>query len=155
MISFIWAQTDSGVIGLKNKLPWRIKSELQNFKKITLNHKIIMGRKTWDGLKTVLPNRENIVVTRNVNYDVPESVKLINNISDIIKSFTASKEEIFVIGGANLFSSLKNVVNKLYVSYIKQEFPGDVYMIDIDFNKFSLIKEEEFPQFSFKIYKKK
>ncbi len=155
MISFIWAQSPNGVIGKNQKLPWTIKDEMQNFKATTLNHKIIMGRKTWDSIKRPLPNRENIVVSKNKNLVLPKSVTLINDINDIIVKYQNSSEEVFVIGGVFLFRSLLNYVDKLYVSLINKDYQGDIYINEIDYDKFKLIKTTKFSEFELKIYKKK
>ncbi len=154
MISFIWAQTNQGVIGNQQQLPWHIKAELNNFKKITLNHKIIMGRKTWNSINRPLPNRENIVISQNPNLKLPDNVVLINDINQLITKYQNSKEEVFVIGGAMIFGLLVNYVNKLYVSFIKENFIGDVYMIKINYDLFNLLSTEEYSDFTLKIYKK-
>ncbi len=155
MISFIWAQSHNGVIGKDQKLPWKIKEELVNFKRITLNHKIIMGRKTWDSIKKALPNRENIVISRNQNLKLPDSVILINNINEIINQYQNSEEEVFIIGGSYLFNAFLKYVTKLYVSFIKQNYQGNVYMTSINYDNFNLISNTKFDEFELKIYKKK
>ena len=99
-IHLIWAQDKNGSIGINGDLPWHIPQDLKNFKKITLNQVIVMGRKTWDSLKLKpLPKRRNIVLTSQHKI---QDVDVFNNVNELLKSLIDSKEkQIFIIGGAH------------------------------------------------------
>ena len=111
MLSIIVAKASNDVIGGDNKLLWHISNDLKRFKEITSNHTIIMGRKTFESLPKVLPNRHHIVITRDKNFKVDsEEVTIVNDISDIISKFKDSEEEIFVIGGGEIYKALMHIV---------------------------------------------
>ena len=100
MISIIVAISKNNVIGKDNKLLWNIPEDLKHFKEITLNSKIIMGRKTFESLPGILPKRQHIILTKNKNYKVnSKEVKIVYDFKTIISDFYDSDEEVFVIGG--------------------------------------------------------
>lgn len=140
MISFIWAEDKNHLIGNKGKLPWHLPDDLKFFKETTMNHTIIMGRKTFDSFPNgPLPNRENIVLTRNKSFVYP-NVEKINSIDEL--NFDENKE-YFILGGAEIFELFKDLVDKLYVTKIDSEFTGDTYMINLDWNNFKLVSKKE------------
>lgn len=135
MLSIIVAMSDNNVIGKDNKIIWNLPEDLKRFKEITTGHTIVMGRKTFESLGRVLPNRKHIVITRDETYSVDnENVEIVNDIETIDK-YINSEEEVFVIGGAIIYKQLINKVNKMYVTKIHEKFQGDAY--------FPLINEEE------------
>jgi len=113
----IWAQDKSGGIGFDNELPWHSSEDLQNFKTLTLNSTIVMGRKTWDSLKIKpLPKRRNIVLSsQKLN-----NVECYNSLDDLLN---ALKDEsyIYVIGGAQIYSIFYSIADELHISFINQE----------------------------------
>jgi dihydrofolate reductase len=135
MLSIIAAISDNNVIGKDNKLMWNLPEDLKRFKQLTTGHTIIMGRKTFESLGRVLPNRKHIVITRDENYKIDdENVEIINDIEKIDK-YINSEEENFVIGGAIIYKQLITKVNKMYITKVHQKFQGDAY--------FPIINEEE------------
>lgn len=143
MISFVWAEDENGVIGVNGHLPWKLPSDMKRFKDVTTNHPIVMGRKTFESFPNgPLPKRLNIVISKNVDYQVPESVVLINDKVDL-KKYVQSDEEIMVIGGRGIFQLFKDDVDRLYLTRIEHEFDGDTKMIDLDYRKFKLIEKKE------------
>jgi len=125
-IHIIWAQDNNGGIGKNNKLPWHISEDLINFKKITLNSTIIMGRKTWESLpKKPLPNRRNIVLSSK-NIDNVESYSSIDLcLNSLTKDGVA---DIFIIGGEMVYNSFYNYANILHITFIDEIVPGiDTY----------------------------
>lgn len=138
MLSIIVAISDNNVIGKENKLIWHLPEDLKRFKELTTGHTIIMGRKTFESLGRVLPNRKHIVLTRDINYYVDdENVEIVNDIEDLEK-YIDSEEENFVIGGAIIYSQLMPKVDKMYITKIHEKFEGDSY--------FPVINEEEWKE---------
>ena len=115
-IKLIWAQDLNGGIGFKNDLPWLSKEDLRNFKLITLNSTIVMGRKTWDSLKIKpLPKRRNIVLSSNPIENV-ECYKSIDNMINNLKNETS----VFVIGGAQIYKIFYPLADELHISFINK-----------------------------------
>ena len=141
IIKLIWAQDHLGGIGVNNKLPWRSKEDLQNFKSLTLNSTVIMGRKTWESLKIKpLPKRRNIVLSSN-NVGSVESYKSIKTLMENIKN----ENSIFVIGGAQIYNIFYPDANELHISFINKSNPN----IDTFFPiKISEIKKKFTKEFS-------
>lgn len=130
MLSLIVAIAENGVIGKDNALLWRIPTDLQFFKEKTMGKKIIMGRKTFQSLPGLLPGREHIVVTRNKSYQAPPGVTAHYEISEL-DYLINSEKEVFLIGGGQLYDQLIHKCNKLYITWVHQEFQGDtVFPVD-------------------------
>ena len=131
MISLIVAIAKNGAIGKNNDLLWHISDDLKRFKAITSGHTVVMGSKTYDSLPfKPLPKRENVVITRNKALKI-EGCTVVNSINDVVTRY-ANEEEIFVIGGANVYEQFLPFADKLYVTQIFQEFDGDVFFPTID-----------------------
>lgn len=127
MLSIIAAISDNNVIGKDNKLIWHLPEDLKRFKQLTTGHTIIMGRKTFESLGRVLPNRKHIVLTRDTNYQVDdENVEIVNDIESL-EEYINPEEENFVIGGAIIYRQLIPKVDKLYITRIHEKFEGDAY----------------------------
>ena len=118
------------VIGVNNTLPWHLSEDLKHFKSLTTGHTIIMGRKTYESIGRPLPNRRNIVISRNMeaSYEGAEVVHSIEN------SFSISRNdnEVFVIGGSNIYQQALSLVDHLYITEIKKSFSGDAYFPEIN-----------------------
>ena len=138
MLSIIVAKSINNAIGKDNKLLWKIPDDMKRFKKITTGHTVIMGRKTFESIGKVLPNRLNIVLTRDSNYKVDDpNVKILGGVSDL-EEYINDENENFVIGGAQIYSILMSKCQKLYVTQIDKDFVGDSY--------FPIIKETEWKE---------
>jgi dihydrofolate reductase len=162
MISLIWAMDENRVIGYHNQLPWRLPEDLKFFKRMTMGHPIAMGRKTYESIGKPLPGRENIVITRDENYE-PEGCTVMNSIEDLL-AYTAvnRSEEVFVIGGAEIFKEILPHADKLYLTMIHHQFEGDTFFPVFDIDKWELetrengLKDEKNPyDYEFLIYKRK
>ncbi|WP_226530521.1 dihydrofolate reductase [Metabacillus niabensis] len=129
MISLIVAMDKYRLIGRDNQLPWHLPQDLAYFKKVTMNHKIIMGRKTFESIGRPLPGRENIIVTRDSTYS-QEGCTILHSIDEILELSSRSDEELFVIGGAEIFKEILPVSDRLYITEIDDEFEGDTYFPD-------------------------
>lgn len=129
-ISIIVATAKNGVIGVNNTLPWHLPEDLKRFRALTTGHHIVMGRKTYDSLGRLLPNRTTVIVTRNADYKV-ESALIANSLSDAIKK-CGDDDEIFLIGGAELYKDALKVANKLYMTQIDLSVEGDAFFPELD-----------------------
>lgn len=138
MLSIIVAKSINNAIGKDNKLLWKIPDDMKRFKEITTGHTVIMGRKTFESIGKVLPNRLNIVLTRDSNYKIDDpNVKILGGVSDL-EEYINDDNENFVIGGAQIYSILMSKCQKLYVTQIDKDFVGDSY--------FPIIKENEWKE---------
>lgn len=134
-LSVIVAMTEERVIGINNQLPWHLSEDLKRFKKITMGHPIIMGRKTYESIGKPLPGRQNVVVTRNRNYRA-EGVLVVHSIEEALQKCDQNTGEEFIIGGANLFAAAIPKVQKIYLTIVHHLFKGDVYFPEFDENDF-------------------
>ena len=141
MLSLIVATTRDGVIGKEGKLIWRIPTDLKYFKKKTMGKKMIMGRKTFESLPGLLPGREHIVLTRRKDFEVPEGVKLIHDFKEV-DIYLNSDEEVFLIGGGEIFTHFLPLCRKLYITWVKKDFEGDTYFPVEEIEKFTEVKRE-------------
>ena|SRR5690625_4875631 len=127
MISLLFAMDKNRVIGKDNDLPWRLPNDLKFFKELTIGNNVIMGRKTYDSMNGPLKNRENIIVTRDKNYEVA-GCKIIHSIDDILSiNEKEPTKEWFVIGGEEIFKQILPYADKIYMTYIDHSFEGDTY----------------------------
>lgn len=122
MINIIVAMDKQGLIGANGSLPWKIKKDLEYFKEKTMGHTVVMGRKTWDSLPIIpLPGRKNIILSR-----IPvdgSNTKWYTSIDEILKL----EEEIFIIGGAQIYKQFYPLADKLYITYVNDKYEGDTY----------------------------
>ncbi len=143
MLSIVVAMDKNNVIGKDNELIWHLPEDLKHFKNLTTNHTIIMGRKTFESLGRVLPNRKHIIFSRNSDFKVDnENVNIVHNISQI-QNLIQSEEEAFVIGGAKIYSLLLPYVKKMYITKIYQEFEGDTYFPQFDEKMWNIINRKK------------
>jgi dihydrofolate reductase len=142
MISFIWAMDENRVIGKNNQLPWHLPEDLKFFKKVTIGHPVAMGRKTHESIGRLLPGRENIIITRNKEF-LCDGCTVIHSIDEFIDYCQGKEEEVFVIGGAEIFKELIPVVDRLYVTMIYDYFDGDTYFPEFSLEDFKLVLQEK------------
>lgn len=142
MISLLVAMDKNQLIGKDNDLPWRLPADLAYFKRVTMGHPIIMGRKTYDSIGRPLPGRENIIVTRDTSYEA-EGCKVIHSIEEIVKMNEQTDQELFVIGGAEIFKEILPHSDRLYITEINEEFEGDTYFPAFDKVEWKVISEEK------------
>ncbi len=145
MLSIIVAKASNNIIGKDNKLIWHIADDLKRFKKLTTGHTIIMGRKTFESLGRVLPNRYHIVLSRNKDFSIEnENVKIIPDIS-FLDEYIKDNEEHFVIGGASIYKLLMPYVQKMYITEIEKEFEGDTSFPEVNMEEWTITEKEEGP----------
>lgn len=139
MIQFIWAEDENGLIGKDGTLPWHLPNDLKFFKTTTLNHMILMGRKTFEGMgKRLLPNRHTVIMTRDSAY-VVDGATTVNTVEEVIQ--LAQKQDIFVVGGSEMYALFAPYVAVLYQTKIHHTFEGDTYMAEIDWSHFECVQE--------------
>jgi len=141
MVSIIVAIANNNVIGKDSSLLWHLPDDLKRFKDITSGKTIIMGRKTFESLPYVLPNRHHIVLTKDKSYNVSdERVTVIHNV-DSLKPYIYDDKEHFIIGGGEVYSLLLPYAKKLYITKIEADFEGDTYFPNYDVNQWILTEE--------------
>lgn len=146
MLSIIVAVAKNNVIGKDNQLIWHLSDDLKRFKKITTGKTIIMGRKTFESLGIVLPNRKHIVLCNDAELEInDENVEVLSDIK-LLDTYINKEEECFVIGGATIYKLLMPYSNKMYITEINKEFEGDVYFPQINKDEWSLIEKEKGPE---------
>ena len=138
-LTIIAAASTNNVIGFDNKLIWNIPKDLKRFKELTQGHSVIMGRKTFESLPSPLPNRRNIVVTRNKDYS-PEGIEVFSSIEDALD---VCREDLqpFIIGGGEIYSQTINLVDKIELTRVYKDYQGDAFFPDIPLDKFELANE--------------
>ncbi len=146
MLSIVVAKAKNNIIGKDNKLLWHLSDDLKRFKALTTGHTIIMGRKTFESLGRVLPNRKHIIFSNNPDFKVnDENVEVVHSLLQI-QEYIESEEEAFVIGGAMMYNFLMPYVSKMYVTEIEREFEGDAFFPRIDDKKWKEVSREKGPE---------
>jgi len=137
MLSISVAVAKNNVIGKDNTLPWHISEDLKRFKRITSDKKMIMGRKAFESLPGILPNREHIIITRNTDFKVDsDMVKIVYDLNSLVEKYSKCEDEIFVIGGAEIYEQFLPYVQKIYLTQIDENFDGDTYFPELNYNEF-------------------
>lgn len=154
MITLIVAMDPHNGIGLDGKLPWHIKEDLKLFKEKTLNHKIIMGRKTFESIGKPLPNRDNYVVTRNAQLQSLDNINIIHNFEEFLKTNENSDEEIFVIGGAEIYQIALPYAKRLAISRVNKTYTCDTFFPLFNLQKYKEVESKEFDDFKFSLLEK-
>jgi len=133
VVALIAAVADNGVIGRGGALPWRIPADLRWFRERTMGHHVVMGRKTWVSIGRPLPGRTNIVVSRTRDLAVPEGVSVVDGLATAIERATrAGDDEVFVIGGAELYRAALPQADRIYLTRVHADVEGDTWFPAID-----------------------
>jgi len=142
IISLIWAMDKNRVIGINNSLPWKLPVDMQWFRKNTLGKPIIMGRKTFESFGArVLPQRKNIIITRDTDYQA-EGAVIVNSIEDALTA-AGDAEEVMVIGGANLYQQMLPQADRLCITEVQGEFEGDAWFPEVDLSNWKEVQRTE------------
>lgn len=130
--SIIVAMTPSGIIGHKNQMPWHLPEDLKRFRKLTTGHPVIMGRKTFESIGKPLPQRHNIVISRNLDYNPPDVDVAHTVLGGLIIADQLGAKEVFIIGGREVYNQALPCCDKLYLTLLGEEFEGDTqFMFDV------------------------
>ena len=143
-INIIVAKAENNVIGNKNQLIWHLPNDLKRFKQLTTGHPIIMGRKTFESIGKPLPNRTNIVITRNTVWTA-EGIVTVHSLEDAIQLASRTDSEIFIIGGGNIYQQALKLADVLEVTEVHQDFEGDAHFPEIDLNQWQETFREKHP----------
>ncbi|MBD3329892.1 dihydrofolate reductase [Candidatus Dojkabacteria bacterium] len=154
MINIIAAVAENNVIGKDGKMPWHLPADLRNFRKITKGKTIVMGRKTYESLKNMLAKkgknrktlasgRKTIILSRNPDFDPPKNALHFDSIKDVLDF--SKDNEIFIVGGGNIYKQFLPYANKLYITRVHTDIKGDTYFPEIDPNRWNLISSKHRP----------
>ena len=146
ILSVIVAMAHNRVIGLNNQMPWHLPADLAWFKKNTLNKPVIMGRKTFESIGRPLPNRHNIVISRQIepSDNKISNVSWVKSIDEAISLAQAQQpDEVFIIGGGNIYQQILPLIDRLYLTHIDAELQGDTYFPDYLPEQWQVIYQED------------
>ncbi|MDD2777011.1 MAG: dihydrofolate reductase [Gallionella sp.] len=143
-ISLIAAMAKNHTIGINNTLPWRIPADLQHFKRLTLGHHILMGRKTFDSIGKPLPQRTTVVITRNPELQI-EGCLMANSLEAAIAA-CAGETEIFIVGGAEIYAQALPYADTLYLTEIQQDVVGDAHFPAFKLSEWQEVSREAHQQ---------
>ena len=138
----IVAAAENGVIGVDNRLPWRLPADLQRFKRLTMGHHLIMGRKTYESIGRPLPGRITVVLTRSAGIDVP-GVLVARSLDDAFAQAAArDDDEPFVCGGADVYAQALGACDRCYLTVVQRQYTGDAIFPGLDADKWQLVDSE-------------
>lgn len=141
IVSCIVAMAHNKVIGRDNDIPWYLPADLQYFKKITINHHILMGRNCYASIGKPLPKRTNIIVTRDP-YFISSNCLVVHSIYEgLEKAYDRGESEVFIIGGGQIYDQTKDVWDRLYLTEVDLRIDGDVYFPSLDWDQWTLQSE--------------
>ena len=150
------AIADNGVIGKGNNLPWDLPEDLRHFKQLTSGKTVLMGRKTFESivarLGKPLPNRKNVLITRQTSYKAPEGVLVFADLKSAVDKL--SSEDVYIIGGAEIFKQALPLCNLAYITHVRGNYEGDAYFPEVDWNKWKKISDEPHEKFNFATYQR-
>nr|AIA18700.1 Dihydrofolate reductase [uncultured bacterium] len=156
VLSIIVAAAENNVIGKDNRLIWRLPADMKFFKEKTTGHVIITGRKNYESIPEKfrpLPDRKNIVITRQKNYHAPGAIA-VSSIENALQyvSENHADEEVFIIGGAEIYKQTLSACDKIYLTRIHHSFEGDAFFSELNEKEWNLTLSEEFPKDEKNIY---
>ncbi len=162
MLSIIVAKAKNNTIGKDNKLLWHIPDDLRRFKELTTNQNIIMGRKTFESIGKILPNRKHIIFSQNPDFKIDnENIEIVHSMLQI-QQYIEDENENFVIGGAMIYNLLMPYVTKMYVTEIDKDFEGDTVFPRINTEVWQEVSREDGPKdeendfkYQYVVYKRK
>jgi len=141
LVSLLVAVAENNVIGRDGGLPWHLSADLKRFKQLTMGHSMLMGRRTFDSLGRVLPGRTSIVISRQPQLKLPDGVLLAGSFEAACQ-ITANEEEVFVIGGAELYAAALPRVDRIHLTRVHANVAGDTYFPPVDWNAWRCVAEE-------------
>ena len=140
-VTIIVAASENLVIGYKNALPWHISEDLKHFKQITINHSVVMGRKTFESIGKPLKERRNIVVSRDRTLKI-EGVEVVNSLDEAIHR-TKNENEIFIIGGEQIYKIAMPIATHMHVTKVYNNIKGDAFFPAFDENEWKILTQKD------------
>lgn len=156
VISIIAAMASNRVIGNGGYMPWKITGELSRFRNITIGHTVIMGRKTYESIGHSLPQRTNIILTRQTDYRASGCI-IARDLPSAIEACPEGENEVFFCGGGQLYEEALPIADRIYLSVIHKEICGDIYFPDFPVTQFRKVKSvyiEDILPYTFSIYER-
>ncbi|MBN9682936.1 MULTISPECIES: dihydrofolate reductase [unclassified Corallococcus] len=144
-VSAIVAMAANHVIGQGNTLPWRLPQDLARFKRLTLGHTLVMGRKTYDSIGRPLPGRTTVVLTHQRDWAAPQGVRVAHTVDEAL-ALASGDSEVFIAGGADVYAQTQALWQRLYLTRIERDFPGDAFFPSVDPTGWRLVEEERHPE---------
>jgi dihydrofolate reductase len=141
LITIIAAADENNVIGKENKLIWHLSDDLKHFKNLTKDHHVIMGRKTFESMPKALPNRTNIVITRNSDY-VADNITVVSSLNEALEKSKNDKQP-FIIGGGEIYKLAMEIADRIELTRVHHEFDGDTYFPQIDPEKWIEVQRDQ------------
>lgn len=142
-LSLIVAKAHNNVIGKDNQLVWKLSGDLQHFKRTTLGHHVIMGRKTFESMGKPLPGRTSIVITRNKDYHVPSSHYAVHSLDEALEIvYNKNLEQAFILGGAEIFKQALPIIDEMIITEVDATPDGDTFFPPIDYSAWEKVSEE-------------
>lgn len=159
-LSLIVAASENNVIGMQGQLPWHLSADLKRFRQLTSGHHIIMGRKTFESIGRLLPDRTTVIVTRKPDYFF-DGAKIAAGIKDAFW-IAADDSQPFIVGGAEIYKQAIQYVRTIYLTRVHAEIEGDTYFPEMEWSKWKQVSIEKFKKdrkndfdYSFEIYESK
>lgn len=143
LVSAIVAAAENNAIGKDNQLLWHLPNDLRFFKRTTTGHPVIMGRKTYESVGKPLPNRRNIIITRQTGYAV-EGAEVVHSLTEALESCTG-EAEVFVVGGAEIYDQALPVVDRIYLTRVHAVLSADSFFPELDEREWLLVSAESHP----------
>lgn len=138
-ISIIVARSENSAIGLAGGLPWHLSADLKRFKRLTVGHTVVMGRKTYESIGRPLPQRRSIVISRSRDF-TPEGVEVVASFDAALRA-TAGEDEVFIVGGSSIYELALPITDRLYVTQVHTDMEGDVFFPPFDTSRWKLADE--------------
>lgn len=146
MLSIIVAKAKNNVIGKDNSMLWKLPDDLKRFKEKTSGHTIIMGRKTFESLGGILPDRKHIILSRNPDFNIDsDCVKVVHSLLEL-QEYMDDEEERFVIGGTIIYNLLMPYCKKMYVTQLDKDFEGDTIFPKVNEEEWKEVSREKGPE---------
>lgn len=141
-VAAIVCMSENRVIGKGNKMPWHLSEDLKRVKRLTTGHMILMGRKTFESLGKALPNRRNIIMTRQQKHDFPVECEVVHSVQQAL-DLQNEEEDLFIFGGSHIYEQFMPYVQTLYMTVIKEQMQGDAFFPTIDETEWVLTEQEQ------------
>ena len=143
-LAMIVAASENGLIGRDGDLPWRLSADLKQFKKLTMGHHMIMGRKTFESIGVLLPGRHTVIVTRQMDFQF-EGATVVHSIEDAVQHARGQGDQLpFVVGGAEIYRLALPLVTDLFLTRVHATIDGDTFLPEIDWSTWDVVESQRF-----------
>ncbi|MFC6998695.1 dihydrofolate reductase [Rufibacter roseus] len=145
MIALVVAIAENRVIGKDNQLIWHLPEDLKHFKRLTMGHPMVMGRKTFEAIGKPLPGRTSVIISSQPDYKAPGGCIVVGSIEDALKTGLAIDEHVMVVGGGEVYRQTLPYAEVVYLTLVHESFDGDVFFPDLDPDTWEVTEQEEHP----------